>query len=167
MVHTISIDEHKRRCYICWETCDVIRCHQCKYGVCERCLVRDDRFSTVVPKLCRHTECAYPYLDKEERDKQNCFVCSKQPVNLEYRCGMCVANSQIDMNIFVETLKLMALERGEVLKTAEIIDQTLVYYTIKDLDTGRVQLLHFWEIPQRFSNREDLESQSDHLTTQT
>ena len=160
------LDKVKCKCYICWETVDIIRCYQCNYGVCGQCLVKDDRFSTVVPRLCRHPECAYSYLDKEEVDKQNCFVCSKQPVYLEYTCGMCVAHSQINIKSLVGTLKQMALKQGSVQKKADIINQKLVYYTIKDLDTGVIQLKYFWEIPPP-SNVNEEGARSDYLINQT
>tara|TARA_B100000508_G_scaffold86867_1_gene67581 strand:- start:92 stop:478 length:387 start_codon:yes stop_codon:yes gene_type:complete len=128
--------------------------------------VRDDRFSTVVPKLCRHDECAYEYLDKDEIDLQNCFVCSKQPVQLEYRCGMCVANSQINIDKFNDAVIELVLKYGELKKEPKILNQMLIYYTIKDLDTGKVTLEHFWDIPKRSSNVIS-DAVSDYLIDQT
>jgi hypothetical protein len=165
MNYVMSINNFKGNCYICWEDVDLIQCHQCKYGVCGKCLVIDDRFSTVVPKLCRHDECAYSYLKQEEIDKQNCFVCSKQPLFLEYRCGMCIVNSEIEMELLMGSLKDLSLRNGNILKEAEIINQTLVYYTIKDLDNGGVELKHFWEIPLHSNVNDDM-AQSDYLVNQ-
>ena len=167
----MDIDEYKSRCYICWDSDDLIRCYQCNYGVCARCLVKDDRFSTVVPKLCRHDECAYNYMEQDEIDKQNCFVCSRQAIFIEYRCGMCVANSEIAMKSVIDAIEELALElerdQGFISKEATIVNQKIVFYTLKDLDTGGVELNHFWEIQQPPSNRDEIEAPSDYLINQT
>lgn len=158
------MDEYKDRCYICWERDDdLVKCYQCRYSVCPSCLVKDDRFSTVVPKLCRHDECAYSYMSKEEADKQNCFVCSHQPIYLEFRCGMCIANSQVDLDDYKDTIISLVAKNKFLIKATQILNQTLIYYTITNLDTGEIQLEHFWEI-QPASN---LEAPSDYLMNQT
>lgn len=148
------MDEYKNRCYICWESEDLVNCYQCKYGVCRTCLVKDDRFSRVVPRLCRHDECAYFYLSDKEKDTQNCFVCSKHPLKLEFKCGMCIANSQVDLDDYKDAVMKIVLKDGLLSKEADIINQILIYYTIKDLDRDSTSLACLWKIPGLFNNRD-------------
>ena len=79
---------------------------------------------------------------------------------------MCVANSQINIDKFNDAVIELVLKYGELKKEPKILNQMLIYYTIKDLDTGKVTLEHFWDIPKRSSNVIS-DAVSDYLIDQT
>lgn len=139
-------DEFYQHCYVCFETENLIRCHRCVYRICERCIL-DEKISTVSPSLCRHDDCAYSYLTEEEIKRQNCFVCSKKGVDVRFQCGTCGSPSSIPLSDLEGTIQKLATQ-GTFEKKASIIDQKIIYFNIKDIDTGEIITIRFWHVDQ-------------------
>lgn len=144
-------DEFYKRCYVCFGEDRLIKCHTCVYHICELCVL-DEKISCAAPGLCRHGECAYSYLTPEEEAKQNCFVCSEKQVEIEYTCGTCGCRSSLPITKLEGTIKELATPKGQFEKTSDVINQKLIYYTIKNIDTGEINVDHFWEITDQTSN---------------
>lgn len=138
-------EDYYNKCYICFRTNILIKCHRCVYSICEKCVL-NEKVSTAIPGLCRHEECIYSYLSSDEANRQNCFVCSMKETTIEFVCGTCGANSSVSINKLENGIK-ESLRDGIFEKSSDIINQKLIYYPVTDIDSNEVSLDHFWEIP--------------------
>jgi hypothetical protein len=134
-------------CYVCYRDDMLVKCHQCVYSICEVCILHE-KFSIVIPTLCRHESCQYVYLDDTEKKAQHCFACVKKKVIVEFKCGTCLIPTRVEMDDMREGIKVISSRSGIFKRVPPVFNHTLVYYTIKDNDTGDIDLGMFWDVPK-------------------
>jgi hypothetical protein len=142
--------DYYARCYGCFSEDLLIKCDRCVYNICKVCILHDE-FSTVVPALCKHDECAYTYLDEKEKSDQHCYACSLKPVSVKYRCRTCNLSSGIDVGELTEAIKLKATQTGVFERVTDIFNHSLVFYTVLDLENGTTKIEKFWQVPHQKS----------------
>lgn len=132
-------------CYICFSKENLVSCSRCVYHICERCII-NEKFSVLKPHLCKHDECAYEYLTEEEKEDQHCYACSKKSTVIEYHCGTCRNLTKMDIKHLKKGILSQVTKTGTFERMAFNIQQKVVYYLIRDIDSDVCSMKSFWHV---------------------
>lgn len=139
-------DDYYDMCYGCFSQDDLVPCGRCVYKICKRCIL-SEKFSKVKVPLCRHDECVYDHLDKEDATNLNCFVCNKTPPSLVYKCGTCGLDSTILVDDVLPAI-LAAVIRSPCRtweKEITNINHKLMFFSIRNIDDDTHELIKVWK----------------------
>lgn len=133
-------------CYGCFSSDNLVSCGRCVYKICKRCII-NEKFSYTKISLCRHPECVYDHLDKNEAETYNAFVCDKIPPALAYTCGACGMNTNISVEEVTPAILLAVINSPCRIWEKEIreINHRMMFFSIRNMDDDTYELIKVWK----------------------
>lgn len=143
-------DEFYDRCVVCFDNeCELIKCPTCVYRLCRSCIVEIGRVDI---RVCKEPQCRYDYLSPDE--DCHCYVCNDRTRDIILDCPTCAHIRALPLSDFKHTIQDRVMGTKKLSGHGNTFgDYGIVYFTVKDLDTGESELMSFRTGPKQYINR--------------
>lgn len=130
-----------KRCVVCFEDKDLLKCDRCVYHICKTCVVD---LGKVELKVCREDKCRYDYL--EDGEECHCYICTKDSPKVVFSCPTCTLQRNYDINVLNDAIEFRTRQKG-IKRFSSSNDDfegfKIVFFSVMDMDTGKCDLLSF------------------------